>query len=254
MVEPFVKRRARPVPGSIPDVLQMFVSEVRFYREIAPVVAVRVPACARADEADGATHLELEDLSGWQPGADPPAAARLLKGMHDRWQGVASGRWPWLRTFDRSVSELVGRFFDDAWPGVAGRPECTTLVRSLGDRLFGHVPEAEQVAALAGPSTLVHGDASLLNMRTSRTGEIALLDWEDVGAAPGITDLAWLLVSSVEPAQWDETTAAYGTARGLGDTLPAAASQAILSLADTPPDSDAAISWIGRIEEAARRI
>ncbi|GAA2760701.1 hypothetical protein [Actinopolymorpha rutila] len=94
MTEPFVKRRARATPGSIPDVLRMFTNEVRFYREIAPVVGVRVPVCLEAEvQADGgATLLVLENLSGWTPGADPTAAARALAGMHEHWQGVAHRR------------------------------------------------------------------------------------------------------------------------------------------------------------------
>jgi hypothetical protein len=36
-----VKRRGLPAPGSIPEALDMFRSEVRFYREIAPVIGVR---------------------------------------------------------------------------------------------------------------------------------------------------------------------------------------------------------------------
>jgi hypothetical protein len=55
----FTKRRAAATPGSIPDVLQMFPREVRFYREVAPDVGVRTPACYHAEEHDGATHLEL---------------------------------------------------------------------------------------------------------------------------------------------------------------------------------------------------
>ncbi|MGN6243539.1 MAG: hypothetical protein ACTHQ3_07675 [Motilibacteraceae bacterium] len=83
----FVKRRERAEPGSIPDVLQMFASEVRLYREIAPHVGVRVPVCYRAGEVGGATLLELEDVSPWPPGADPPAAAEVLAGLHRRWAG-----------------------------------------------------------------------------------------------------------------------------------------------------------------------
>ena len=94
----------------------------------------------------------------------------------------------------------------------------------------------------------------MLNIRTSAGGEIALLDWEDVAAAPGMSDLAWLLVSSVDPRRWDETIAAYGTRAGLTEALPAVASQAILSLADTPAGSEDADGWVRRIEEATRRI
>lgn len=46
-------------------------------------------------------------------------------------------------------------------------------------------------------------------MRTSRGGEVALLDCKDVSAAPGVLDLVWLLTASVAPCQWDEAIAAY---------------------------------------------
>ena len=137
---------------------------------------------------------------------------------------------------------------------MADRPECTEAVSALGERLYGRIPKVVRAAALAGPSTLAHGDASMLNIRTSASGEIALLDWEDVAAAPGMSDLAWLLVSSVDPLRWDETIAAYGTRSGLAEALPAVASQAILSLADTPAGSEDAVGWVRRIEEATRRI
>jgi len=95
-----MKRRPLPVPGSIPDVLGMFECEVQFYREVAPVVGVRVPGCRRAESSAVGTLLELEDLSGWDAGADPIAAAGVLALLHATWEGVAYGRWPWLRSGD----------------------------------------------------------------------------------------------------------------------------------------------------------
>jgi hypothetical protein len=59
----YVKRRGRPERGSIPDVLDVFRAEVRFYREIAPVAGVRVSACYQASQCAGGTLLVLEDLS-----------------------------------------------------------------------------------------------------------------------------------------------------------------------------------------------
>ena len=85
----YVKRRARPAPGSIPAVLDMFRAEVRFYREIAPVAGVRVPACYQASETSDGTVLVLEDLSAWPEGADPVAAAGVLAGLHARWRAGA---------------------------------------------------------------------------------------------------------------------------------------------------------------------
>jgi hypothetical protein len=252
MLEPFVKRREPAAPGSIPDVLQMFVSEVRFYREIAPVIGVRVPACTHAEERDGATLLELENLAHWQEGAEPAEAAALLARMHRCWQG-RTDRWPWLRP-PLAGLDLVADLFDKTWPTVAVRADATPAVRSLGERLVGRVPVVEREAAQAGPLTLVHGDASMRNLRTAPDGEVALLDWEDVSVGPGVGDLAWLLVSSVDPDRWDEAIAGYGDATGLGAALPSAAVQAIFSLSDTAPGTPEAAEHVRRIEEAARRL
>lgn len=250
---PFIKRREPAAPGSIPDVLAMFVSEVRFYREIAPVIGVRVPACLTAQEDHGSTLLELENLSDWTQGADPAGAARLLAGMHTRWTRQAAARWPWLRA-PEAASDLVGKVFDATWPDLANRPDVSPAARAFGERLVGRVPAVERLAAAAGPETLVHGDASSRNMRTSATGEIALLDWEDVGRGPGVADLAWLLVSSVDPGGWDTTIEAYGGSTGLRDTLPSATVQAFLSVAHEPHDSERALDWFARIEAAAVRL
>lgn len=76
-------------------------------------------------------------------------------------------------------------------------------------------------------------------MRTSPASDIALLDCEDVGKAPGVADLAWLLVSSAEPARWDEVIAAYGDARYLAEALPSIAVQGFLSMSDAAAGSAA---------------
>ncbi len=107
------------------------------------------------------------------------------------------------------------------------------------------------MVADAGPLTLVHGDASTLNMRTGPGGQVALLDWEDVSAAPGVLDLAWLLVSSVEPARWDEAVAAYGPAVEVTHVLPAVAVPGLLSLSGTCAGSAEAAAWVRRLEAAA---
>jgi len=252
-VQGYVKRRSWPEPGSIPDVLDMFRHELHFYKEIAPVVGVRVPACYQAEETDEGTLLVLEDLSGWHPGADPSVAARVLSGLHRRWAGQARRRWPWLRA-DGAAVDLVEKLFAHTWPQLARRGDLTPLVRDCGERLVGHVTDAEEAAARAGPVTLAHGDASMLNMRTSPDGEVALLDWEDVSAGPGVYDLAWMLVSSVAPSQWDQAIAAYGRSDGLAEVLPAAMVQGLFSLSDAPIGTPEAMSWIERLDAAGRRL
>jgi len=247
------KRRNRPTAGSIPDVLDMFRCEVRFYQQIAPVVGVRVPACYRAEATDAGTLLELEDLSSWQPGADPASAAKVLARLHDRWPDEALSRWPWLRQPCAAV-DMVETLYDQTWPLIASRTELGSGARDLGERLVGRVAAAERAASAAGPLALTHGDASAQNMRTSPASEIALLDWEDVGIAPGVADLAWLLVSSVEPDRWDEVVAAYGDAGYLDDVLPAVAVQGFLSMSDAAAGSAESQAWGTRLRSAAARI
>jgi hypothetical protein len=256
----FVKRRPVAVPGSIPDVLDMFRSEIRFYREIAPIIGVRVPACYRAeDNADG-TLLVLEDLSTWAPGADPTEFATLLADLHARWRG-ATGRWPWLRPVG-AAADLVGTLYDEVWPAIATHPVLSPRVRGVGARLVGHAAQAESRVDAAVPLTLCHGDASSRNARTGPDGQIALLDWEDVTAAPGVTDLAWLLTSSVQPERWAETIAAYGDADDLDTALPGCIVQGLLSLNDIIADGDvtadgdveSAVAWGQRLDAAVNRL
>jgi Phosphotransferase enzyme family len=252
-VPPFVKRRPPAVPGSIPDVLGMFTGEVRFYREIAPLLGVRVPACYTAeDNADG-TLLVLEDLSGWAPGADPAKAARVLSGMHHRWSGAGPVRWPWLRPVGAAI-DLVEELYGQTWPHLAQRGDLPRSVAAFSEALLGRVTDAERAILDAGPLTIIHGDAQARNMRTGPAGEVALLDWEDVSAAPGLLDLAWLLTSSTDPDRWDEVIDAYGPAAGLHHALPAVIVQGLLSMTGEPPGSPEARAWTARLDEACSRL
>lgn len=259
-----VKRRAVPPPGSIPEALGMFAAEVRFYREIAPAVGaagVRVPVCYLAEDSGDGTLLELEELSAWRLGADPAAAAALLGTMHRRWAGEAPARWPWLRPIGAAV-DLVERLYARTWPGLAERGDLPPGLAAFGAGLVGRVTEAEHAIAAAGPLTLVHGDAQARNMRTGPGGEVALLDWEDVSAAPGALDLGWLLTASTDPGRWDEVIAAYGRpehgtgvmAGPLAQVLPAVMVQGFLSMTDEPPGAPEASAWVSRLTEALRRV
>jgi len=180
-VDGYVKRRNWPEPGSIPDVLDMFRCELRFYREIAPVVGVRVPACYQAEETDQGTFLVLEDLSGWQPGADPAAAARLLSGMHQRWQGLARRRWPWIRA-DGAAIDLVAKLFDQTWPQLADRGDLTPSVRAIGSRFVGHVADAEDLAALLSKRLREVTDEFLTHENRNRPDVIELIVGPSIGS------------------------------------------------------------------------
>ena len=252
-VRTFEKHRDRAPEGSIPDVLDMFASEVRFYREVAPVVGVRVPKCYAAEASPEGTRLVLEDLSTWSRFADPGAVAAELARLHRRWEGDAIRRWPWLRRPGLGA-ELISDLFNRTWPQVAARKDLIPEVHALGEALVGHIEAAELAEGAAGPPTLCHGDASLKNVFGSPSGEIAFVDWEDVRCGAGVSDLAWLLVSSVAPTEWDDVIDAYGPAPRLKDVLPAAAAQGLLSFANAADGTLDAAGWVDRLATTSRRL
>ena len=251
----FVKRRPHATAGTIPHALDMFRNEVRFYREVAPEVGVRVPACHAAAETDDGFRLELEDLGGWTAGGDPAAVARVLATLHGRWEGTAAERWPWLRP-PGAAAGLVAELYDRTWPELDRRRDLPPAVRALGAGFVGRVEELELLEGeAAGPLTLIHGDVSAANVRTSPAGEIALLDWEDVRLAAGAVDVAWWLLTSVDPADWDAVLGASSATdrAGVPVVMATALTQAFLSLADLEDGSPEASASIARIEEAGRR-
>jgi aminoglycoside phosphotransferase (APT) family kinase protein len=108
----------------------------------------------------------------------------------------------------------------------------------------------ESEVARAGELTLAHGDASAQNMRTGPRGEVAFLDWEDVSAAPGALDLAWFLLSSVDPERWSDAVDAYGISKGLEQVMPSTTVQGYLTISDCPDGSKQAAAWNARLEAA----
>ena len=195
----------------------------------------------------------LEDLSEWSPGADPVEVVGVYADLHARFVGVAEHRWPWLRRAGVGA-ELVGELYDRAWPAISGRHDLSPRVRRFGSEMVGHVAGAERTRGGDGRLTLVHGDASGRNQRTSPTGEIVFLDWEDVGLSDGIADIAWFLVSSVAPERWREVIDAYPDTSGLRAVLPAAMVQGLFSLSGTEDGSKDAHGWLQRLEAAASRL
>ena len=247
----FVKRRTRPAEGSIPALLGMFDREVRFYREIASEAGVRAPALHNWSVDGGEITIELDDVSGWHQGGDPLAIVGELKTLHNRWLDAADKRWPWLNRAGAAADE-IGQLYDRVWSDLRGRDDVTPRVRDLGDALQGRVAWLERDESARLPRTLIHGDASMRNVRTSPSGELVFLDWEDVRTAQGEVDLTWLLLSSVDPSAWDDVIGAYQPdPAALRACFPANVAQAILGLADEEAGSAAALGWIGRIEAAA---
>jgi thiamine kinase-like enzyme len=155
-----------------------------------------------------------------------------------------------------AAADLIAALYDAVWnASLSHRADMPPIVRSLGASLEGRVVGAELAEGRAGPLTLCHGDACAKNVFTDADGTIVFVDWEDVRCASGVVDLAGLLVSSVEPAAWDDVIAAYGAdGRELATVLPAAAAQGLLAMADAPVDGELAQGWTARLAAAGARI
>jgi hypothetical protein len=93
-VSHYVKRRNPPAPGSITAALDSFRAEVRFYREIAPVVGVRVPEWGSVMTAYG-TAAGLAD-------ALPAITVQGLLSLADTDAGSAQAT-AWIRRFDAAA-------------------------------------------------------------------------------------------------------------------------------------------------------
>src|SRR5262249_10274884 len=162
-------------------------------------------------------------------GGDPVAAAGLLAGM-DRGGGGKGGRGRAGAGAARGGGGVVG---GPVRPGraPAGRPRGPPPRPGAPGGPRGR-------AGVAGVRAVVgaRGRAGHAGVGRRMDGEQA--DRASGGAGvprlggrvrgPGAVDLAWLLVSSVDPARWDQVIAAYGPAGGLRDALPAVMVQGLL--------------------------
>lgn len=197
------------------DWASMGLREVRFYRDLAPRIALRVPVphVAEIDHATGEFVLVLEHLDGPATaladvlqGIDPDlalVAVRDLAALHARFEDPSarlSGA-PWLRPSGRSSdygARLLREGIDDP-------------VAPLGD---GFVAVAEhyirhrdqlQDAWEEGPATVLHGDPHVGNVFVARgdPGEDARLGfyaWGLMVVGSPLRDISYLLTMCLSPA------------------------------------------------------
>lgn len=190
--------------------------EVRFYRELAGGLPIRIPRClmAELDDDTGAFVLVMGDLAPAEAGDqltgcspdEAAAAAAELAGLHAaHWGDTGLARHAaWLGP------RLVG-----AGESVAGAYKVLLggFLERYGDRLDATtVAVAEGFATVVdqwaqptgGPDTLTHNDYRLDNLMFGHdpdTGAAtaAVVDWQTVGTGPGVADLSYLLGSGLLP-------------------------------------------------------
>ncbi|PQM45349.1 phosphotransferase [Mycobacterium talmoniae] len=193
----------------------IYESEVRFFREIASTVDIRVPDVyfAALESDSGRFTLVLEDLGGFATVGDMIAGARPeqaelalaeLAGLQaPRWNDPELTRLPWLADTTRTrmlfamvapaVENFVERF------GERLNPRHVDLIRRLA-------PLAAQVPDLVWrpPFVVCHGDYRVDNLMFGNTEDappITVIDWQVVRVGPPLLDAATFMASCVEP-EW----------------------------------------------------
>ncbi len=194
-----------------PMVAGIHRTEVGFYRELAPTLAVRTPAVHHAAISDDATTflLLLEDLAPRVQGDqirgcsvdEARVAAVNLAGLHGpRWSDPTLDDIEWLSAMDADAAEMVASITADA---------TATFVDRYGDRLTPADRETLTcVAPLLGrwitahPERFapIHGDYRLDNLLfadatdpSTAEDPVAAVDWQTVTLGLPARDLAYLL-------------------------------------------------------------
>lgn len=185
----------------------LYAKEVRFYREIAPQIAVRVPKVHASELSDdGADFVLLFEDVGPARGGDQIAGCTLTDAEAAISQAAAFHAPSWHN------AAILGR----DW--LPPRPEAAAQIRALYPQAqaiwreryaTSFEPEfmqlSEDIAAQcerlfpthsSAPVSLVHGDFRLDNMLFDIKGgaePIAILDWQTVTLGNPMTDVGYFL-------------------------------------------------------------
>ncbi|MEK7425800.1 MAG: phosphotransferase [Actinomycetota bacterium] len=214
-------------------VLRNYEREVRFYRDLAHTVDIRVAECHRAewDASTGDFVIVLEDLA---PGAQGDqlagcsldqartAVLELAKLHGPRWNDHSLADLEWLnrRGSADDTARLV-EFWAVFMPGFMATymkhltPESIDLIDRFGPRL------ADWVDGRGEPYTVTHGDYRLDNLMfaTEAGGyPVAAVDWQTPGHGPALGDVSYFMGAGLLPPQRREVE------RGLVDEYGAALS------------------------------
>lgn len=193
------------------NLMGLGTQEVTFYRRIAPRAPVRVPHCygTGLEPRRGRNLILLEDLG-------PSARFRDVR---------ASCDLPEAEAVVDALADLHATFWqaDGPSPDLAGygaRSESATLLGyAVARRLLGNLrSEAADIVPAevrrgsrvlldkapvdafwaSLPQTVIHGDTHLGNL-FFEDGSPGFLDWQVSTVGPGIRDVAYFVVASVDP-------------------------------------------------------
>jgi aminoglycoside/choline kinase family phosphotransferase len=203
---------ADPGGRAIGEMMRVWEREHAFYRDVAPLMSVRVPQ-AYVNIAEPPC-LVLEDLAPAVPG-DHVAGATIdqarrsidvLARHHAHWfEHPLLPTLAWLPGLDDPSIQTIGPIFQVGWPTFQQRydgelPErtmrwCEQFVVDVQEWIATHADE---------PVTLIHGDFRLDNLffgaavdDADGSTSVAVIDWQLSMRAPGQTDLVYFCANNL---------------------------------------------------------
>jgi len=196
---------ADPTSRGTAAMLGLYTKEVRFYRDLAPLLPIRTPRTHVADIAeDGASFcLLFEDLGPARGGnqiagcglADAEAVIDQAAALHaPSWHNPAMLDADWLQT-DPAAAAQVKALYPQAQAIFRERykdslePEYMALCEALAE----HTATTDRVTEKV---SLVHGDFRLDNVLFDIKGgaePVAVLDWQTLTIGNGLTDVGYFL-------------------------------------------------------------
>jgi hypothetical protein len=191
-----------------------YVTEVSFYRDLAPDVAIRTPHCHHADISPGNEDfiLVMEDMAPAEQGDQirgcTPEEAKLalvnLAGLHgSRWCTPDLDSLAWLNRVTPPVAAMFSTVMKTAGEGFIERYEGrisaddAAVIRHFAEHseAWLHGSGEERFAPL-------HGDYRLDNLLfgTEAGGApVAAVDWQTLSIAPPVRDVSYFLGNSLLP-------------------------------------------------------
>jgi len=194
-------------PGAqfIGEMMRVWEREHHFYREIAPLMGVRIPA-ALVNIADPPC-LVLEDLApavvgDHVEGASLDQAERAIDALashHATWfEHPLLPTLDWMPGLDDPSVLTIADTFAIGWPMFLERfsgelPDrclrwCERFVEGIPDWIAGHFDD---------PVTMTHGDFRLDNLFFADDGSVAVIDWQLSMRAPGQADFVYFCANNL---------------------------------------------------------
>ncbi|MGQ7829819.1 phosphotransferase family protein [Altererythrobacter sp. Z27] len=196
---------ADPTSRGTAAMLGLYAKEVRFYRDVAPQLEVRVPAtyAAEVSEDGGSFILLFEDLAPQRGGnqlegcsiEDARHAIAQAAGIHaPSWRNPAILELDWLRP-DPAATAQIRTLYPGAQALFRER-YADTLEPEFMDICERLAANGTWMARSHPQVSLVHGDFRLDNMLFgigNGAEPIAVLDWQTLGVGHPLTDIGYFL-------------------------------------------------------------